>query len=138
MIKFPVFAEAVCNLGLTYKYIHMENFYTAYTKTIDGVTFHFVKHFQTFPEYENVPPLLENYGMHTDFYKACKIALVEDKIIQKQLWDMAADTSVGAEIIHLNHSKARVSNYRSWQINLPALLGWIGMRKLLHSRQRIA
>ena len=116
----------------------MENFYTAYTKTINGVNFHFVKHFQTFPEYKNVQPFLENYGMHTDFYKACKIAMIEDKTVQKQLLDTLTNTPVNAKIICMNHSKANIYNYKTWQINLQGLFSWIGMRKLLHFKERIA
>lgn len=111
----------------------MENFYTAYTKTIDGTAFHFVKHFQTFPEYKNVPPLLQNYGMHTDFYKACKIAMITDKTIQQQLFD-----AVAPEVISMNRGKATIYTYRRRPINLSGLLGWIGVRRLLHFRQRIA
>ena len=113
----------------------MENFYTAYTKPINGVTFHFVKHFQTFPEYKDVPPLLENYGMHTNFYKACKIAGIQDKAIQKQLFETIYSS---AEIIHMNRSKASIYMYRARQIGLPVLLNWMGLRKLLHVKQKIA
>ena len=116
----------------------METFYTVYAKAINGVTFYFVKHFQTFPEYKNVPPLLENYGMHTDFYKACKIAMIKDKTVQKQLSDTIKDTPVNAKIISMNSSKADIYNYRTWQINLQGLLSWIGMRKLLHFKERVA
>lgn len=116
----------------------MENFYTAYTRTVNGVTFHFVKHFQTFPEYKDVPPFLENYGMHTDFHKACKIAMIKDKTIQKQLLDTLENTPVNARIIRMNRSKADIYNYKTWQINLQGLFSWIGMRKLLHFKERIA
>lgn len=116
----------------------MENIYTAYTKSIDGVTFHFVKHFQTFPEYKNVPPLLENYGMHPNFYKACKIARVEDKAIQEQLWDSINETAGSAEIIRMNHSRFNMYHYRIRHINFPALLSWVNVRRLLHFKGRVA
>ena len=106
----------------------MENFYTAYTKTINGVTFNFVKHFQIFPEYKNVPPWLENYGMHTDFHKACKIAMIRDKTVQKELLDTIKGTNVNAKIIRMNHSKAEIYRYRPLQINLPGLLILINLR----------
>jgi hypothetical protein len=92
----------------------MENFYTAYRKTIDGVTFYFVKKYQTFPEYKDVPSVLENYGMHTDFKKACKIAMISDKAIQQQLLDTLEIKTTQTKVIQLNRTKAN-SAYRMWQ-----------------------
>ena len=106
----------------------MENFYTAYTKTIDGVTFYFVKQYQTFPEYKNVPPVLENYGMHSDFNKACKIAMISDKAIQQQLLDTLPKNTARAKLIHMSRSKAQIYNYRTWQMNVPSLLKLINFR----------
>ena len=63
----------------------MANFYTAYTKAVNGQTFYFVKKFQSFPELKDVPPFLESFGMHTDFDKACSIAAVEDLKIKEQI-----------------------------------------------------
>ena len=63
----------------------MEKSYNAYEKTINGITFYFVKQYRIFPEYKNVPPLLETYGMHTDFKKACRIASIDDEEVQQQL-----------------------------------------------------
>ena len=63
----------------------MEKSYNAYEKKINGTTFYFVKQYRVFPEYNNVPPLLETFGMHTDFEKACKIASVYDEEIQQEL-----------------------------------------------------
>lgn len=73
------------------KYIHhlkkaqMENFYTSYTKTVQGKTYYFVKKFLTFPEFNNVPNVLVGYGMHTDFDKACSIAMIHESTIRLQL-----------------------------------------------------
>lgn len=106
----------------------MENFYTAYTKTINGVAFYFVKQYQTFPEYKNVPPVLENYGMHTDFKKACKIAMISDKAIQQHLLDTLPNNTISAKLIRMNRSKAEIYNYRTWQINVPSLLKLINLR----------
>lgn len=116
----------------------MENFYTAYTKTINGVTFYFVKQYETFPEYKNVPPSLKNYGMHTNFHKACKIAMIKDRTIQKQLLDTVKNTTNSAKLIRMNDSKGDIYNYRTWQINLPRLLSWRRMKKLLHFKKKIA
>ena len=63
----------------------MTPFYTAYTKSINGTTFYFVKSYLTFPEYQNVPPVLETFGMHADFKKACNIANIFNKEIQQEL-----------------------------------------------------
>ena len=56
----------------------MEIIYKAYTREINGKTFYFVKKFSVFPEYDNYPAVLDAMGMHTNFYKACNIAHVED------------------------------------------------------------
>ena len=116
----------------------MENFYTAYSKTINGVTFHFVKQFQTFPEYKNVSPFLENYGMHTNFYKACKIARIEDKTIQQQLLDLVANTTIDAKIIQIDRGTTYSYNYKSRLMNLPGLLSRIGLRRLLNLKESVA
>ena len=63
----------------------MENFYTSYTKTVQGKTYFFVKKFLKFPEFNNVPYVLVGYGMHTDFDKACDIAMIQDQKIKLQL-----------------------------------------------------
>lgn len=63
----------------------MEIKYTAYARTIDGVVFYFVKCYHVFPELYNVAPVLESYGMHPDFKKACRIAAVYEKEIQQAL-----------------------------------------------------
>ena len=106
----------------------MENFYTAYRKTIDGVTFYFVKKYQTFPEYKDVSSVLESYGMHTDFKKACKIAMISDNTIQRQLLDTMEINSVQTKVIQLNRRKADTFNFRPWQINFPSLSKLISAR----------
>lgn len=67
----------------------MENVYTAYTKVINDVTFYFVKKHTIFPEYEGMPKVLESFGMHVNFYRACDIAKIYDEaIITKLLNDL--------------------------------------------------
>lgn len=67
----------------------MENFYTSYSKVVQNKTYYFVKKFLKFPEFNNVPDVLVGYGMHTDFEKACGIAMIFDpKIRQKLLQEM--------------------------------------------------
>ena len=63
----------------------MRSLYTAFQTIINGKTFYIVKNYRTFPEHLNVSPVLEKYGMHTDFYQACKIALIYDRGTQQQL-----------------------------------------------------
>jgi hypothetical protein len=79
----------------------MENIYTAYTKIIESKTYYFVKKFLAFPEYQNVEPVLESYGMHTDFNKACNIAGVYDAAIKERLLHEANGTLQQAKIIDL-------------------------------------
>ena len=80
----------------------MENFYTAYTKVIEGKTYYFVKKFQTFPEFKDLAPVLEKYGMHTDFNKACEIASITDPQLKEQLFAEAQATIPQAKVIDLN------------------------------------
>lgn len=63
----------------------MEKVFKSYSKVIDGSTYFFVKQFLVFPEIPNVQPVLEKYGMHTDFDKACNIAGLHDEAIKKRL-----------------------------------------------------
>lgn len=79
----------------------MENFYTAYTKQIDGATHYFVKRFIRFPEYKGVPDVLESYGMHTSFDKACKIAGINEPAIKQQLLDEIENNVQKAKVIDL-------------------------------------
>ena len=81
----------------------MENFYTAYTKVVQNTTFYFVKKYNTFPELKNVPGILESYGMHSDFNRACEIAAIKDKEIRENLFaDLQNSDEQSARIIHMN------------------------------------
>lgn len=77
----------------------MENFYTAYTKTIDNTTYYFVKKFMVIPELPDVDPILETYGMHAEFSKACKIAGVNDIQVKERLLKEANATLKIAKVI---------------------------------------
>lgn len=83
----------------------MENFYTAYTRIVQNTTFYFVKKYITFPEYKDAPAVLESYGMHTDFNRACKIAAITDKEIRNNLLANLQNNSNSAKIIHMNITK---------------------------------
>jgi hypothetical protein len=80
----------------------MENFYTAYTRIVQNTTFYFVKKYVTFPEYKDVPGVLESYGMHTDFNRACHIAQINDKEIRNNLLANLENNPNSAKVIHMN------------------------------------
>lgn len=80
----------------------MEIFYTAYTKLIENKTYYFVKKFLIFPEFQDVASVLESYGMHADFNKACSIASIYDPKIREQLLMEAEGTVQQAKVIDLN------------------------------------
>lgn len=90
--------------NLPHKKTHMENFYTAYTKVVQNTTFYFVKKYITFPEYKNVPGILESYGMHSDFNRACEIASINKKEIRESLFANIQNEST-AKIIHMDITK---------------------------------
>lgn len=83
----------------------MENFYKAYTKMTQNKLHYFIKRYLSFPEYEGVADVLEGYGMHTDFDKACSIAGISDDSIKKQLLDQIQAAIPQAKIIELNPSE---------------------------------
>ena len=80
----------------------METFYSSYTKMLDFKTYYFIKKFSAFPELKNVPPIMESYGMHTDFDKACSIAGLQDATIKEQLLQEATANSPRAKVIDLS------------------------------------
>lgn len=65
----------------------MENIYTAYIKEVNNQPLYFVKKFTSFPELENVEPVLDSMGMHHDFYRSCEMAHIYDEKIIKNLYD---------------------------------------------------
>lgn len=81
----------------------MQNVYTAYSKVLDGTTYFFVKEFLVFPELKNVPPILEKYGMHADFDKACAIASLHDAQIKKQLLAQMESYTQLAKVIEIDN-----------------------------------
>ena len=80
----------------------MENYYTAYTKLVNNRTYYFVKKYVLFPEFKNVTPILESFGMHTDFNKACSIATIEDPAIRQKLLQEIESNVQQAKVIELN------------------------------------
>lgn len=80
----------------------MKNIYTAYSKSMTGTTYYFVKKFITFPDLKNVPDVLENYGMHTDFGQACNIAKVDDKEIRQSLLRDIQENADSGRVIQMS------------------------------------
>jgi hypothetical protein len=105
----------------------MKTFTTAYVKTINGIPFYFVKTYHTFPEYQNVPPILETYGMHTNFKKACKIAQVSDLGIQQQLLNKIEENASACKVIPLQPAVTKVYNLKRRHTYFPSLLRLIGL-----------
>jgi Zn-dependent membrane protease YugP len=86
------------------KIYNMETLYTAYTKMLDYKMYYFIKKFSAFPEFKNVSPVLESYGMHTDFDKACSIAGVNDTAVKEQLLQQVQENTPRAKVIELSNS----------------------------------
>jgi hypothetical protein len=84
----------------------MENIYNAYTREINGKVFYFVKKLTAFPEIEDCPPVLEHMGMHTNFYKACDLAHINDDIAINQLMNDLHIVTESAKVIHLQKIKS--------------------------------
>jgi hypothetical protein len=80
----------------------MEIFYTAYTKFLDFKVYYFIKKYKAFPELKNVSPVLESYGMHTDFNRACSIAGIHDPKIKETLLKEAEATIQRARVVEIN------------------------------------
>ena len=64
----------------------MEHYYIAYIKVIDKTPFYFIKKYKRFTEIKNAPSVLEKFGMHTIFDKACTIADIHDTETKEQLF----------------------------------------------------
>ncbi len=84
----------------------MENVFTAYTKIVNNVTFYFVKKYNTFPEYPEVPKVLDSMGMHSDFYRACSIAKINDETVINQLFDELRLVPDNAKVIRMSGLKS--------------------------------
>jgi hypothetical protein len=105
----------------------MENFYSAYVRTVNGNMFYFVKKYQVFPEYKDVPPILDTYAMHSDFEKACKIAMICDRAVQQRLINELGLNKAYTNAKEARPAKARIYKLKTGQINFPSILrlGWL-------------
>lgn len=77
----------------------MEHIYNAYKKDVQGVTTYFVKKLRTFPDLMGVPDIMEGFGMHADFTKACNIAGITQPDIINQLLAEVNETHMPAKVI---------------------------------------
>ncbi|MEO9210703.1 MAG: hypothetical protein ABI208_06370 [Ginsengibacter sp.] len=59
----------------------MEKIYIAYERKVNNEMLYFVKGFCSFPNVPNAATILENYGMHRNLLKACRIAQIQDERI---------------------------------------------------------
>ena len=107
--------------------MYMETQYTAYARTVNGVIFYFVKSFQTFPELKNVAPLLQGYGMHRDFKKACRIANVFEKEIQQELLAKMQNDSSSARVLPLYPAVAEIYSMTRKPALFPSLMRLLGI-----------
>jgi hypothetical protein len=105
----------------------MDTLYTAYTKIIDNTFYYFVKKYTHFSELNGVPDILDSYGMHTDFDKACDIAHVEDETIRQKLFSEIADIPA-AKVIDMETHVAEEKPHHGWLSNL-RMLGHLRIAK---------
>ena len=106
----------------------MEKIYIAYEKTINGAVFYFVKQYRTFPEYKNIDPVLENYGMHNDFKKACEIAMLKNSALQQKLLQDSGLENPQVNQVHKQDAKSEIYSYKLKSMNFPFLLKLIRLR----------
>jgi hypothetical protein len=88
----------------------MVNIYECYIKLIEGKKHYFVKRFLHLTDCENVIDILDGYGMHTEFKKACIIAGIKEADIQQQIFDSMNISSVEAKVICMNNPIAVVKS----------------------------
>jgi hypothetical protein len=80
----------------------MENFYKAYTKDVHGVIHYFVKKFISFSEYPTMPDILDRFGMHQSFDRACELAGIHEVEIREKLKKELEDQQAQGKVIPLN------------------------------------
>lgn len=95
----------------------MENIYEAYMRTVDNQIYYFVKKKTRFPELAGSPVILDQYGMHSDFLKACSIAHVVDQNIISELMQSVQLLPESARVIPMrkenSFNKAVIRNTHS-------------------------
>lgn len=84
----------------------MNHIYISYSKLIEGKKHYFVKKFLRLTGCENVSDILEGYGMHTDFNKACIIAGIKEHETRRRIFESMSENEPLAKLINLNNSPA--------------------------------
>ena len=87
----------------------METFYKAYTKIVQNKQYYFVKRYLSFPEYKEVEDILDGYGMHTDFNRACDIAGIINSSVRKRLFLDMQSMAPMAKVIELMPAELLIS-----------------------------
>ena len=88
----------------------MSHVYVSYFKLIENKKHYFVKKFLHLTDCGNVSDILDGYGMHTEFKKACIIAGIKEIDIQQQIFDSMNISSVEAKVICMNNPIAVVKS----------------------------
>jgi DNA topoisomerase IA len=77
--------------------------YETYFKMIENRKYYFVKKYLQFKEYgDSLCDVLEGYGMHTDFSKACIIAGIKDNSLQQKLFAQMEAQLSEIKVIEMN------------------------------------
>ena len=84
----------------------MENIYEAYTRTVDNHIYYFVKKKTRFPELTGAPVILDQFGMHVDFLKACSIAHIVDENIISELMQSVHIIPESARVVPMSKEKS--------------------------------
>lgn len=81
----------------------MKYSYETYFKMIENRKYYFVKRYLQFKEFgDNLCDVLEGYGMHSDFNKACVIAGIKDQSLQQQLFAQMEAKLSEIKVIEMN------------------------------------
>lgn len=79
----------------------MEQIYSAYKKNVQGKDTYFVKRFLVFPEYPMLEPVMDGYGMHASFEKACSIAGITNAATISDLRSEADGVPAEAKVVKM-------------------------------------
>jgi len=85
--------------------------YETYFKMIENRKYYFVKKYMQFKEFgENLADVLEGYGMHTDFNKACNIAGIKEQSLQNQLFNEMQNNMSEVKVIEMSQPHAMLKS----------------------------
>lgn len=101
----------------------MEKIYRCYTKKSGGRLYYFVKTYRVYPEIKKLAPILDCYGMHENFDRACSIAKIGDLELRKQLYNQLHNGADESKIVGMN------------KINSPIKMIFLNLQQLLQKAQ---